>query len=552
MFTQLRAQALTFWQRQSRGQRLVLAGLVLAAVAALAVFTRWAGTPTYAVAFSGLDEADAGQIVEKLAADGIDYQVRNNTTILVPSAAVYEVRLSMARQGLPQGGNVGYELFSGSSTLGMTDFTQRVNYQRALEGELERTIGSLKAVEAVRVHIVTPEKSLLAGDQAPATASVTLSLGRQQSLDAGQIRSITHLVASAVEGLRPENVVVVDVDGNLLANGNPSEAGAPGQATDSRRAAEAAFAAAIETKVRNLLDLVLGPNKAAVKASVVVDWTQREITSQTYDPVGTLRSSQTLTETYTGDAAGAAGIPGAGSNLPPLAAGQTITGTQGAAYLRQEVTTNFEVSEQQSREVVAPGQVERLSLSVLVDSAVVSGTQQLETLRTAVAAAAGIDPDRGDLLAVEMMSFERSHLSQQAAEMAETAQTRLYVQIGVGVAAFLALLVLLWYVQRLLSNLRLASAEAWTPVLMPAGALQPAVAAPALAAAPVPATPLAAPPLGAGIAPAAVPAPALLPVRPAGPSPEEEVLQRAMSKLAEDNPVTIAEVIHLWLTEERG
>jgi flagellar M-ring protein FliF len=463
---------------------------------------------------------------------------------------VYEVRLSMARQGLPQGGNVGYELFSGS-TLGMTDFTQRVNYQRALEGELERTIGSLRSVEAVRVHIVTPEKTLLADDQAPATASVTLSLRADQPLDAGQIRSITHLVASAVEGLSPENVVVVDVEGNLLANGSTSEPGAPGEVTDSRRAAEAAFATAIETKVRNLLDLVLGPNMAAVKANVVVDWTQRDITSQTYEPMGTLRSSQTLTETYTGDAAGVAGIPGAASNLPPLAAGEAVTDTEtGALYLRQEITTNYEVSEQQSHEVVAPGQLERLSLSVLVDSTIVSTTEQLETLRTVIAAAAGIDVDRGDVLAVETMSFERSYLEVQAAEMEESAQMDLYIQIGVGVAIALALLVLLWYVQRLLSNLRLASTEAWTPVFMPAGALEQATAnaAPALAAAaPAPAVPA----LTAAPPPMPLPMPIELP-KPAGTSPEEEALQRAVSTLAEENPVTIAEVIHMWLSEERS
>lgn len=548
MLTQLQSQAVTLWQRQSRGQRLALIGLVLAAAAALALFVNWANTPTYEVAFSGLSEADAGQIVEQLTTDGVDYRLQNNTTILVRSADVYEVRLSMARQGLPAGGNVGYELFSGSS-LGMTDFTQRVNYQRALEGELERTIGSLKSVAAVRVHIVTPEKSLLASEQTPATASVTLSLRPGQTLDAGQIRAVTHLVASAVEGLPAENVVVVDVDGNMLANGSPSEAGGSGEVTDSRRASEAAFATAIETKVRHLLDLVLGPNNAAVKASVTVDWTQREITSQTYDPAGTLLSAQVLTETSTGDLAAVAGIPGATTNLPTLAAGETTTSTTGSVYLRQESTTNYQVGEQQSHEVIAPGQLERLSLSVLVDSAIVSTTEQLATLRTAIGAAAGIDLERGDTLAVETMSFDHSELVAQAAAMAETSQTNLYIQIGIGVGIALVLLVLLWYVQRLLSNLRLASSEAWTPVFAPAGMLQAGAPAPAPAAHE---SAHAQPALPAASMSVPTPLPIFIPKPSSGPTPEEEALQRAVSTLAEENPVTIAEVIHLWLTEERN
>jgi len=551
MLTQLQSQAVTLWQRQSRGQRLALIGLVLAAAAALALFVNWANTPTYDVAFSGLSEVDAGQIVEQLTADGVDYRLKNNTTIMVRSAEVYEVRLSMARQGLPAGGNVGYELFSGNS-LGMTDFTQRVNYQRALEGELERTIGSLKAVAAVRVHIVTPEKSLLASEQTPATASVTLSLRPGQALDAGQIRAVTHLVASAVEGLPAENVVVVDVDGNMLANGSPSEAGGSGEITDNRRASEAAFATTIETKVRHLLDVVLGPNNAAVKASVTVDWTQREITSQTYDPTGTLLSAQVLTETSTGDLAAVAGIPGAATNLPTLAAGEittSTTSTTGSVYLRQESTTNYQVGEQQSHEVIAPGQLERLSLSVLVDSAIVSTTEQLAILRTVIAAAAGINLERGDTLAVETMSFDHSELVAQAAAMAQTSQTNLYIQIGIGVGVALALLVLLWYVQRLLSNLRLASSEAWTPVFAPAGMLMSG-AAPATPAAH--ASTRALPALPAASLSVPTPLPILIPKPSSGPTPEEAALQHAVLTLAEENPVTIAEVIHLWLAEERN
>ena len=170
-------------------------------------------------AFSGLSESDAGQIVEKLNEQGTPYQLRGSGTILVPSDKVYEIRLQMAREGLPEGGTVGFELFSGNM-LGMTDFTQRINYQRALEGELERTIMSLASVSEVWVHIVTPEKSLLESEQNPATASVTVKSSGARQFDTTHVQSIIHLVSSSVEGLLPENVVVVGVEGNLLASGS--------------------------------------------------------------------------------------------------------------------------------------------------------------------------------------------------------------------------------------------------------------------------------------------------------------------------------------------
>ncbi|MBI3761199.1 MAG: flagellar M-ring protein FliF [Chloroflexi bacterium] len=539
MLNRLRQQLLDFWGRQTRGQRLLLITLVAAGAIAIGLFTAWASTPTYAVAFSGLSEADAGQIVEKLAADDIPYKVDRNSTILVPSDQVYEVRLAMARQGLPQGGTVGFELFSGT-TLGMTEFTQRVNYQRALEGELERTIGSLQAVQAVRVHIVAPEKALLASEQSPTTASVTLHLKPGASLDAAQVRAITHLVASSVEGLKPENVVVLDVEGNLLAGGADGP-GSAASASDSRRAAEAAYAAQIQSRVRNLLDNVLGPNKSVVQASVAMDWSQKDVTTQGFDPAGTIRSSQTITETFVGDAGAVGGIPGAAANLPDLSASKTITDTQTSQYQRLENTTNYEITQVESHEVVAPGRVERISLSVLVDG--VTDTQQLTSLRAAVVAAAGIDETRGDTLAVESLAFDRTYYAQQTAEMKQASQTDLYFKIGTGVGALLLLAALLWYVQRLLANLRLASAEIWTPIQEPAA--QAALAAPARAGLQPPAA-------GSAVA-AAAQVRARLPAATARrPTAEDEQLQRAVVRIAEQDPSTVTEIIHLWLKEDEA
>ena len=224
MLAALQQQFLTFWKKQSLPRQITLVSLLLATAILTPVLVNWANTPTYAVAYTSLSEADAAQIVQKLDDNNISYQLKDSGTIAVPSDQVYTVRLLMAREGLPQSSIVGYELFSGTSILGMTEFSQQVNYQRAVEGELQRTIGSLEAVKAVRVHIVTPEKSLLTTDQTPSTASITIQVNPGRTLDDEVVRAITHLVASSVEGLKPENIVVVDSLGNLLASGMGVEA----------------------------------------------------------------------------------------------------------------------------------------------------------------------------------------------------------------------------------------------------------------------------------------------------------------------------------------
>ncbi|NOH01757.1 MAG: flagellar M-ring protein FliF [Chloroflexi bacterium] len=300
MFSSLQQQFASYWKRQSLGKQITLVSLILAALILTPVLVNWAGAPSYAIAYTGLSEADASQIVQKLDENSIPYQLKNSGTIAVPNDQVYTVRLLMAREGLPQSSTVGYELFSGTSMLGMTEFSQQVNYQRAIEGELQRTIGSLEAVKAVRVHLVVPEKTLLSSDQALSTASVTIQVNPGYSLDADQVRSITHLVASSVEGLKPENVVVVDTEGNLLADGTGDESQTGPAQKSEQRAAEQAYAAEVQKRVQGILDKILGPNRSVVQATVEMDWTQREITSNTYEPTAVaVRSSQKINESST-------------------------------------------------------------------------------------------------------------------------------------------------------------------------------------------------------------------------------------------------------------
>jgi flagellar M-ring protein FliF len=465
MLASIQQQFSSYWKKQSLGKQITMVSLLLAALILTPVLINWANTPSYSVAYTGLGEADAAQIVQKLDENNIPYQLKNSGTIEVPNDQVYSARLLMAREGLPQSNTVGYELFSGSSMLGMTEFSQQVNYQRAVEGELERTIGSLDSVQAVRVHLVTPEKSLLTSDQALSTASVTIQVNPGNNLDATQVQAITHLVASSVEGLKPENVVVVDSQGNMLADGMGSESDAGLSANGDQRTIEKAYATEVQKRVQALLDKILGPNRSIVQAAVEMDWTQREVTSNMYEPTQVaVRSSQIVNESSGGgDTTG--GVPGAASNLPTPVA--TTTGTGASTYERSEETLNYEISQIQSHEISAPGQVLRISVSVMVDG--ITDQVQLDAIKSAVQAAAGIDTTRGDQVVVESFDFDRTTLEALSADLAKQQQQELYLRIGTGVGAALVVLALLFFVLRGINNMRNASKESWKTVLRPVG-----------------------------------------------------------------------------------
>lgn len=581
MLQPLQKQFGAYWSKQSRSQRIVIISLVIAAAILIPVLVTWAGTPTYQPAYKGLGEEDASAIVQKMEENGVNYKLESGGTILVPSDQVYRVRLQMAGAGLPKTGSVGFELFN-QNTLGMTEFTQKVNYQRALEGELERTIGSLDGIDAVRVHLVTPEKTLLVEEQDPTTASVTVKMRIGRALDQAQVRSITHLVASSVQGMRAENVVVVDTDGNMLSVSGTQGADSAAAAvqSDSQRAAESAAAADVRKRVQTMLDRSLGPNKAIVQAAVTMDWSQKEVTSNTYDPTpAAVRSSQKINEAYNTNGDPNGGVPGSASNLPTPV--PQVTGTPaGTYYTRNEETINYEISQVQSKEIITPGQVERISVSVMVDESVVATPQQLEKIQAAVAAAAGITQARGDTVVVEAIPFDRSFYESQTAELEQSEQMDLYTRIGLIAAGVLVLALVLWYFNRLIANLRKSSKEAWRPILKPVGELTQLQAAGAPAGA-----------LGAGAGfgqleggmayggmnaqasqsggqPMAGALPTGLTGSPSGQTPEDVVVEltsprhnvqtspedearaKMLTKIAEENPAQIAEIIQIWLNED--
>ncbi|HHX43176.1 MAG TPA: flagellar M-ring protein FliF [Chloroflexi bacterium] len=449
----------SLWTRLSRVQRIALAGLTTLAVIMMVVFATWARTPDYAVAFKGLDADDAAEVVASLKEKGYPYRLGDDGSILVPRNALAEVRLAMAAEGLPKGGAIGFELFD-ASNLGMSEFYQEVNYRRALEGELARTIASLDAVDQVRVHLVIPQQSLYASQRVDPTASIMIRLAPGASLTKAQIRAIRYLVAGSVEGLDPDNLAIVDTQGNTLASGAEDVTLEQALEISSQQLEiQRAYERTLEAKVQSMLEQLVGPGRAVVQAQVTMDWNRVESVSETYAPgtgEGVLRSSQDIVERYKGTESGVGGIPGADTNLPPapdspMPASEASLEETGD-YAREESLRNYEVSRVETHSSNAPGRVERLAVSVLIDG--ITDAQHLSDIQEAVSAAVGFDAERGDVVSVKGMPFDRSYYEAEAEAMEQAARERLYVTIGKYAGLAILVLVLLLYIRGLLNGLR--------------------------------------------------------------------------------------------------
>ncbi|MGQ9552814.1 MAG: flagellar basal-body MS-ring/collar protein FliF [Anaerolineae bacterium] len=476
----IRDRIVELWGRLDKKQKLLVGGLAILFILVVALSLTTSKKVSYAIAYSGLSTEDAAAIVARLQEQGIPYEVSAGESIVkVPADKVHAVRLDMASAGLPSGGTVGFEVFD-STNLGMTDFTQQLNYRRALEGELGRTIASLEAVEQARVHIVIPQPTIYSDLEKPPTASVLVKLRPGGHLNEGQVIGITHLVSTSVEGLQPENITIVDTKGTVLNDGLTSP---DGRVSDDRFRAQQTYERAIADKVQAMLETVLGPQRAVVSVSADLDWSQTETSTEAYQPPtdGTpvVRSAREMRESYSGTPTSAEGVPGVDSNLPSVpsysgttagqpGAQQTPAASEGS-YQRSDLTYNYELSKVVSHTVDAPGKVKKLNVSVLLDT--VTDDQQLESIRQAVIAAAGIDAERGDSIIVETVAFDRSYFTEQELAMAKAAREQQYMGAArwgaIVVAALVVILLARGVIVRATTPLRPAVGAAGTNVLMP-------------------------------------------------------------------------------------
>jgi flagellar M-ring protein FliF len=374
-----------------------IAGVVL--VMAAFLFFQWVSTPSYTVLYSQLDDSTLSTVVDELDRQGVPYEIEaGGSRVLVPKSDVYQIRASLAAAGVQNGAMPqGYSILDGQG-LNVSDFRQRVDYQRALEGEMALTLLAMNDITSATVHLVIPEESLFEEDEEPVTASVLLETSAP--LSELEVETVTFLVASGVEGLEPTNVTVANVDGTVLHAAGDMAAESAVSNRNMRMTRD--FETALATDVQNLLATVVGPESASVVVRAQLDFDEQSVETQTYDEDSAvaLRES-TIDETYTG-----AGTPPGGTLGVE---GETIVSdtTGDYTYDRSEVIREYGVDNIISREITAPGKVEHLSVAVVMDDGSLTGAPvpAVGEIESLITAAVGLDTARGDTISVSTVPF---------------------------------------------------------------------------------------------------------------------------------------------------
>jgi flagellar M-ring protein FliF len=418
----------------TRSQQIALAASAVLAIAVVWGAVYFANRIDYQLLYSELDPQEANAIVQKLQGVNIPFKLSGDgRSVSIPADKVSETRIKLASEGLPTTGRIGFEIFD-QTTFGLTNFQEQVNYQRALEGELARSIMTLSEVDAVRVHLVLPKDSLFQSPEDQAKASVILKLKNGRSLSENASQGIVNVVASSVKGLLPERVTLIDYRGKVLSR--PESDGASSltaQQSDVRQRLEAEMTA----KIIQILEPALGQGKVRPQVSVAMNFRQVEETTERFDPQGSVvRSAQRQEERQAGRLA-VGGIPGArGAQPPPAAAApaqtapanggaapapSTATQQQPDALVKQSETTNFEISKSVRHTVEPVATIDHISVAVLIDNKAKPAaegspasasephsTEDMTKYRELIAAAVGFNPERGDRLTVENITFEET------------------------------------------------------------------------------------------------------------------------------------------------
>jgi flagellar M-ring protein FliF len=417
--------------------------------------------------FTDLSVEDSASIVKDLDRQAIPYEIKNDGTIvMVPKDKVARLRMKLAEGGLPKGGGVGYEIFDKSDALGATSFIQNINHLRALEGELARTIRSIDRVQAARVHLVLPERPLFSRDKADASASIVLKM--RGTLEPQQVRAIRHLVATAVNGLKPERVSVIDETGKLLADGAAQDNPLEGAGADERKMT---FENRLRNQVEGIVSSVVGPGHARVQLTADFDFNRITQTSDKFDPEGrVLRSSQTREEQSSSGDGKESGAVSVGNELP--GSNKPAEGGGGGSRdqnRKTEEITNYEISRTTKTEVIEAGRINRISAAVLVDrnyskndkGEVVyqpRAKEEIDRIAALVRSAIGFDAKRGDQIEVVNLRFAETSavpINEPTGWMSYLQFTKEDIMRGaeVGVMALLGLIVLFMVVRPLVRRI---------------------------------------------------------------------------------------------------
>jgi len=468
---------------------LFIAGSLM--LAAFISMVMWSSKTPYQPVYAGMAATDAASVVDYLQKEHIPYRLQGAGTVLVPADQVYAVRLKLAGQDITPGGAMGFELFDKKGEFGISDFTQQVNYQRALQGELARTIEVMPRIAAARIQLVLPKDSAFADRERKASASVMLKLAGSQRLTKQNVMAIQSLVAASVQGLDTKTVTVVDASGNLLSN---NEEQAPMNAGQTLQDVQTQMERRLEARLTGMLEQVVGAGQAVVRVTTDINRQVVEQNSKRFNPdEQVIRSQKETTENRKSVDATPIGVPGTASNTPDAnpatnnAANSPATTTPPQENAnRNERTTNYEISSTTEHRIIPSGGIKKISVAAIVggtfkkpgDASTFTprGKQDLKTLQGLIERAIGYDEDRGD--SVEIQSLPLMDISSHADTGAlETVANRaLYMDIARYGLAGLALLLLAWFVLRPLSQ-RITSqstggahagGEAFVPQALPA------------------------------------------------------------------------------------
>ncbi len=444
--------------------------LIVLAVALAGIYGVWVWTqkPALQLLYSNLTPEDAAAVTGKLREGGIPFDMEGSA-IFVPGDQVSGLRMQLAGQGLPQTGGVGFEIFD-KSMIGSTEFAQKVNYRRALQGEMARSIGQLAEVSKARVHIVVPERSVFSERQEPVRASVVVTLRGGRVLLPGQVQGIVHLVASGIEGLSPQSVTVIDNHGNILSS--PTDETSKTQMTSSQIDFQRNLEEGLESKIQTMLERVVGRDKATVRVSAVIDLKRVEETEEQFNPEQQIpRSEQRSEEKSTGSASAPSGAPGVGSNVPGGGGTAPEQSSSSSSGNKKTELINFEIGKKVSRTIFPIGTVKQLSVAVMLDGVRESTTgadgkvtskytpradEEMKKLEELVKKAMGFSEERKDQLNVVNIPFEQPQVPVEEVEVAEADKFLAENWSSIaryGIGLILALLLLLFVIRPVVNSL---------------------------------------------------------------------------------------------------
>lgn len=458
-----------YFDRFSTSQKVVMGSVVLLSIVVIITIISMMSALTYGILYSNLSTRDSGLIIEQLKEKKVPYQLSGGGSVIkVPDNQVAELRIELAAAGLPEGGGVGFEIFDETS-LSTTDFVQNINYTRAIEGELARTLSQLKEVTSAKVHITLPKRSVFIDEQEEAKASILLNLRPGARINGTIIPAILHLTAQSVEGLKAENIAIVDVYGNLLSRPANGEEDMFTELTTTQMDYQRKMEQSLARKIITLLEPHVGAGKVRADVKLKLNFDKMETTEEKVDPESIAKVSE-KSETSSSTGAGReGGIPGVSSNVGQATGSEAVDGAAASSKSKSEKSLiNYEISKKITRLTKPIGEIERISAAVVIDDALVDVREQggelvkqfrkrtpeeLDTIKKIAQAAVGFDSQRGDVIEVANLPFDTSaekviKIYQEITKPTTLDRVEKFFSKSIGIAIIIFLIILIIFLLR--------------------------------------------------------------------------------------------------------